>query len=617
MKYVLWLVSLCGKNKLRGASPGVPARAKLGSIDFTFPTGSKLPSLLLAVGLQLLPITRIFLATPAVTGSSFAVVPAWLGGLAALMGSYNALSGASTRITSPGTAKGTNGVPFSYRITVGPQSANRFSAAPLPAGLTCGTSSGRITGTPTQTGVFNVLLTASDGGRASRTVTKTLALTILADGNSAAPPSIVSQPTSQTGTVGGGATLTVVATGVGPLSYQWRHANVMVAGGTNSTLTLANLTTNQAGSYTVIVANQWGSATSAVATLTVVNRFMALKGNYAGLFYPNTPEPPTGQSGHFTMTVTDQGAFTGKLLLAGSSYAVSGQFDILLAATKTILRKGTNEVVLHLQLSDASDQVSGYVSNADWNSDLYGYRMPYDAKLNPATNPSGNYTMLLSGGADSASNPAGLSPATLNITTAGTVTLKITMADGTAVVQKTSLAANGQTPVYANLYKGGGSLIGWLTVTNTNTNDIPGLLVWTKNNGVAGKLYPGGFTNEMLSLASRYTPPATGSAVVGLSNPVLILQGGNLTEPITNGVVLSTLNKFSVTPPNASKLALTVKPASGVLSGTFVHPQTLKKSTIKGVVLQKQNLGGGFFLGTEQSGSAFLGRPEDSNVFAP
>lgn len=666
---------------------------------------AKVPSLLLALVLQLLPVTRIFLATPAVTGSSLAVVPAWLGALAALMGGYNAVSGASTRITSSATAKGTNGVPFSYRITVGPQSANRFSAVPLPTGLACSISSGQITGIPTQTGVFNVLLTASDGGRASRTVTKTLVLTILPNQNGSGPPSIITQPTNQTGTVGGSVTLTVVAAGPGPLSYQWQHGGIAVSGGNSSSLTLASLTANHAGSYkvvvnnsrgsvtsavaivtvnpapvapristqpvsitvmsgsnatfgvaatgtaplhyqwqkggvvvagatnatlslaaaiardagnyTVVVTNQFGSVTSSVATLTVTNRFIPLKGNYTGLFYPNAPEPPLEQSGQFALTVTDQGAFSGKLLLAEGSYSVSGQLDLSLAGTKTIPRKGTNEIVLHVQLHEGSEQVSGYVSNANWTSDLFGYRMTYDARLNPATNQSGNYTMLLSGGGDAALSPAGLSPATLDITTAGTMTLKVTLADGTAVVQKTSLAANGQAPVYATLYKGGGSLIGWLNVTNTATNDIPGLLVWTKKNGAPGKLYPGGFTNEMLALASRYTPPATGTAVTGLSNPVIILEGGNLTGPMTNAASLSSLNKISVTSPNTSKLVLTVKSASGVLSGTFVHPQTSKKSTIKGVVLQKQNLGGGFFLGTDQSGSVFLGQPEDAPVFAP
>ncbi len=991
---------------------------------------NNIPSLLLAVVLQVLPVTRVFLATSPVTGSSVAIVSTWIAGLAALLGGYNAVSGASTTITSSGTATGTNGTAFSYRITTGPDAANTFSAAPLPSGLTCAPTTGRITGTPTATGAFTVLLTASDSGSPSRTVTKNLALTILSGapsppgittqpgsrtstnggsatftvvasgsatlryqwwtngveltgatnstltlssittnhvGNyavvitnsvgsitsstavltvlvppsittqpsnqsvtegaspsftvvaagtatlgyqwrksgvnvggatsatlsfpsvtigqagsytvvvtnsagsitssavtltvSAAPvaPSIATQPTNQTGAVGGSLTLTVVAAGTGPLNYQWRQDGGAVANETNSTLNLTSLTTNHAGSYAVVVTNsvgsitssvaivtvnpapiaptitaqpesltvtsgsnaafsvtvtgtapfryQWrkagvavagatngtltfapavalsagdytvvvtnvaGSVTSTVATLTVTvppvpdairptlavvspasaltlvtsnsinlsgtaadnqgvtsvilqqnggadtsatgtsnwsataalqpgtntfrikaadaagnfsitntrvvvyivrlpltlavngngtlvgptngqllelgksytlkatakpgnvfsnwlvdavssagatltfnmasnlsvianfvtNPFVALKGNYTGLFYPNTPEPPHEQSGHFTLTVTDKGGFSGKLLLAGGSYSVSGLLDLSLAGSRTVLRKGTNEVVLGIQLSAGSNQVSGYVSNAYWNSELFGYRATFDAKLNPATNHSGKYTMLLSGGEDAAT-----SPATLDLTTAGAVTLKGTLADGTAVAQKTTLAANGQTPVYVSLYKGRGSLVGWLTMMNTDTNDTPGLLLWTKKETAGGKIYLAGFTNETLALGSRYVAPLKGVAALGWSNGVALFEQGNLSVPMTNAIALSSANKFIITSTNTSKLVLSLTTASGLLSGSFVHPDTLKKSAIKGVILQKQAIGGGFLMGTNQSGSVFV-----------
>ena len=225
--------------------------------------------------------------------------------------------------------------------------------------------------------------------------------------------------------------------------------------------------------------------------------------------------------------------------------------------------------------------------------------------------------MLLSGGDDAATSPMGLGCVAIAVASSGAVTLKGTIADGTAAAQKGSLAANGQLPVYVNLYRGKGSLFGWLTFTNTATNDVPGLLLWAKKEGVLGNYYPGGLTNEVVALASRYTPPITGSAVVGFSNSVVLLEGGNLSGPATNDVFLSSLNKITVTSTNTNKLALTVTASSGLLSGSHVNPQSLKKSTIKGVVLQKQNLGGGCFLGTNQSGRVFLGRPGDSPVFTP
>jgi hypothetical protein len=187
------------------------------------------------------------------------------------------------------------------------------------------------------------------------------------------------------------------------------------------------------------------------------------------------------------------------------------------------------------------------------------------------------------------------------------VTLKGTLADGSAVAQKTTLAADGQTPVYVNLYKGKGSLIGWLTVLDTDTNDTPGLLLWTKMGTAGGINYLTGFTNETLALGSRYVTPANGVAAMVWSNGMAVLEHGNLTTPLTNSLTLSAVNKFTITSTNTSKLALSLTTSSGLLSGSFVHPDTFKKSTIKGVVLQKQALGGGFFLGTNQSGSLVIG----------
>ena len=82
-------------------------------------------------------------------------------------------------------------------------------------------------------------------------------------------PSIVAQPQPLTVSPGQGATFTVVATGTEPLSYAWQKNGVNLAGATASTLTINNVQTADAGGYSVRVSNAAGSATSAVAQLTV------------------------------------------------------------------------------------------------------------------------------------------------------------------------------------------------------------------------------------------------------------------------------------------------------------------------------------------------------------
>lgn len=152
-------------------------------------------------------------------------------------------------------------------------------------------------------------------------------------------------------------------------------------------------------------------------------------------------------------------------------------------------------------------------------------------------------------------------------------------------------------------------VFGWLTLIDTTTNDVSGLVLWTRPGGVKGALHPAGFTNELESLGSRYVAPATGSRVLGFSSAAVVLDGGNLPSALTNAVVLNAHNKVTVDAPNPQKLSLTLAVSSGALRGNFTHPQTGKSTPVKGVLLQKQNVGAGFFPGTNQSGRAFLGLP--------
>ena len=83
-------------------------------------------------------------------------------------------------------------------------------------------------------------------------------------------PVITAQPQSQSVNAGDTVTFTVVASDTAPLSYQWSSNNVAVAGATNSSFTLAGVTTNLNGStYFATVTNIAGATNSQTATLTV------------------------------------------------------------------------------------------------------------------------------------------------------------------------------------------------------------------------------------------------------------------------------------------------------------------------------------------------------------
>lgn len=130
-------------------------------------------------------------------------------------------------------------------------------------------------------GNYTVTVTNSRGTATSNAAT----LTVGAAPVVAVAPVVSTQPTSQTASLGGTLTLSVVATGTAPVSYQWSRGGVIIAGATSATLALTNLQASDAGAYTVAVSNAGGTVTSNAATVTLAARSIA--GSYFGTFGGN------------------------------------------------------------------------------------------------------------------------------------------------------------------------------------------------------------------------------------------------------------------------------------------------------------------------------------------
>jgi len=83
-------------------------------------------------------------------------------------------------------------------------------------------------------------------------------------------PIITADPHSQTVTNGQSATFTVLAFGSAPLRYQWYfNATVPVANATNATFVITSVQAPDLGTYSVVVSNGAGTATSGSATLSL------------------------------------------------------------------------------------------------------------------------------------------------------------------------------------------------------------------------------------------------------------------------------------------------------------------------------------------------------------
>ncbi len=84
------------------------------------------------------------------------------------------------------------------------------------------------------------------------------------------PPAITQHPANVSGAAGATVTLSVTATGTGPLQYQWSFAGEPLPGATSNSLVVNNLRKENAGTYTVRVTNDYGSVNSLPATVTLL-----------------------------------------------------------------------------------------------------------------------------------------------------------------------------------------------------------------------------------------------------------------------------------------------------------------------------------------------------------
>jgi hypothetical protein len=144
----------------------------------------------------------------------------------------------------------------------------------------------------------------------------------------ALPPSIVTLPVSLAVTNGGTASFTVVAQGTAPLAYQWQfNSNNLadgptgwgstIAGSATTNLVITGVTSNDLGSYRVVVTNQFGSDTSSAATL-------ALQLPPEITVQPATLIVTNGTNAAFTVTATGSAPLAYQWQFLGSAPANAG-----------------------------------------------------------------------------------------------------------------------------------------------------------------------------------------------------------------------------------------------------------------------------------------------------
>jgi len=116
------------------------------------------------------------------------------------------------------------------------------------------------------TGNYSVVITSASGSVTSSVVSVTVVL----------PPGIAVQPQGELVTNGAPAAFGAAVTGTPPLAFQWQKNGVNLtdggdlSGSATTNLNFSGASPGDAGAYTLIVANAYGSVTSSVVALTVV-----------------------------------------------------------------------------------------------------------------------------------------------------------------------------------------------------------------------------------------------------------------------------------------------------------------------------------------------------------
>jgi len=204
------------------------------------------------------------------SGSTFSVVVTNSAGSATSNNAVlnvNAAAVAPSITTQPGNQSVTAGQTATFSVSAtgtAPMSYQWRKNGTSISGATASSYTTPATSMTDSGSTFSVSISNSAGSVTSNNATLTV--------NQAAPiaPSIATQPASQTVTVGQTATFSVLATGTGPLSYQWRMNGTNVSGANGSSYTTSATTTGMSGSaYSVVVSNSAGSVTSGNAMLTV------------------------------------------------------------------------------------------------------------------------------------------------------------------------------------------------------------------------------------------------------------------------------------------------------------------------------------------------------------
>ena len=352
--------------------------------------------------------------------------------------------------------------------------------------------------------------------------------------------------------------------------------------------------------------------------------------------------------GYITVTVTDTGAYTGKIYNADYSKAtgtLSGHLSVapggsFAAATSKLVLFGKNDY-LQVNLQIAIDPVltdpgaglmTGFVNSFDDkaatnltdSAQIMGELSYYNTNVR-----AGLYNFVIQPvSGDPSQGPGGFSYGTATVSKKGAVAVVLNLADGVSptISFASALAQDGSCPIYAALYGGNAVLLGWMQFATDGSGNIsPANMTWfTENYNDA--LLPRGtaFSGQPLLFGGLYVPPKAGTNLFGNGVTTLILV---IDPGYTNGLSLpAEIDLYAVFNPakntfsyanNTNKASIALTTSSGALTGSFVYPAGGRTSfTFHGVVAN--GAGVGFYTdpANKETGPIWIVPPDPRSGFS-
>jgi hypothetical protein len=361
-----------------------------------------------------------------------------------------------------------------------------------------------------------------------------------------------------------------------------------------------------------------GGATSVVAKLTftmrsnlvlvanfVPNQFLPIQGTYTGLF-SETNQVLHQTSGYFSAKLAQRGAFSATLRRAGRTLRWSGQFALDGKATNNVRLSATNQllVTLCLDLTNGTERITGPIAEGERVAELIANRTQPKSATNPAALYAGKYTISFMPEAG-VIGPAGASLAAISADTNGNLKLSGFLADGTKLTANGAVSKDGLFPLQQPLYSGKGSVFSWLMFTNAPYADLVPIVNWTKPTRPADKRNPGGFTNLLTGLGTRYSLSELTNDLAAM--PTSALAVGALPTPDTTNALAWNPTQRRMT--NSAGITVTLNPATGLWDGIYPESMSRQRLPFK-TTLHKfadQYVGFGYIIQSNITGKVVLG----------